>query len=163
MPVRISRWWVGAHLYEQHTCTGAFAMTQACCQPVLHSSTERLGEHFANTRIAVHWLWGSAHLYKQQTFTGAMTQACCQPVLRSSTERLGVHFLPIPELQCIGGGPVHTCMKSKHSQVYLQRHQPAVSLCYRADVHWWWIIAHLYQEQIFTCIFAMTAVSPCHR
>jgi len=97
-------------------------MTQACCQPVLHSSTERLGEHFANTRIAVHWLWGSAHLYKQQTFTGAMTQACCQPVLRSSTERLGVHFLPIPELQCIGGGPVHTCMKSKHSQVYLQRH-----------------------------------------
>ena len=33
--------WVTAHLYQQQTSIGVFAVAQACCQLVLHSSTEQ--------------------------------------------------------------------------------------------------------------------------
>ncbi len=82
------RWcWVTAHLYEQQIFIGVIAVTQACCEPVLQSSTGQCGMHFAKTSAAVHWCWVTAHLYEQQNFIGviAVTQACCEPVLQSST------------------------------------------------------------------------------
>ena len=33
--------WANADLNEEQTSTGVFAVAQACCQPVLHSSTEQ--------------------------------------------------------------------------------------------------------------------------
>ena len=35
--------WVTAHLYQQQISLSVFAVAQACCQPVLHSSTEQGG------------------------------------------------------------------------------------------------------------------------
>ncbi len=51
-------YWVTAHLYEQQICTGAIAVTQACCESVLQSSTEQWGMHFAKTSAAVHLVLG---------------------------------------------------------------------------------------------------------
>ncbi len=49
-------WWnVTADLYEQQISIGAFAMTQACCQPGLQSSTEQWGMHFALNSAGVTW------------------------------------------------------------------------------------------------------------
>ena len=33
--------WVTAHLYQQPISLGVFAVAQACCQPLFHSSTEQ--------------------------------------------------------------------------------------------------------------------------
>ncbi len=82
------RWcWVTAHLYEQQISIGAIAVTQACCEPVLQSTTEQWGMHIAQTSAAVLSSWLTAHLYEEQISTGAIavTQACCEPVLQSST------------------------------------------------------------------------------
>ena len=40
-------WWVTGHLYEQRTLIGVIAVTQACCQPLLQTSTEQWGLHVA--------------------------------------------------------------------------------------------------------------------
>ena len=37
--VAVHWWWVIAHLYEQQLLIGELAETQACCEPVLQSST----------------------------------------------------------------------------------------------------------------------------
>ena len=42
----------------------------ACCEPVLQSSTEQWGLHFALTLAAVHWCWVPAHLYEKQISIG---------------------------------------------------------------------------------------------
>ncbi len=109
-------WWVTAHLYEQQIFIGVIAVTQACCEPVLQSSTGQCVMHFANTSAAVHWWWVTAHLYEQQIFIGviAVTQASCEPVLQSSTDSVEC-ILPRQVLQCIGGGSLHTFMSSKSS------------------------------------------------
>ncbi len=75
------------HLYEEQIPIGAIAVTQACCEPVLQSTTEQWGMHFAQTRDAVHFCCLTAHLYEEQISIGAIavTQACCEPVLQSST------------------------------------------------------------------------------
>ena len=86
--------WVTAQLYEQqmfiglvavtlavlHSSTGqreqisigAIAMTQACCEPVLQSTSEQWGMHFARTSAALHLCWFTAHLYEQQISIGAI-------------------------------------------------------------------------------------------
>ena len=68
---------------------GAIAVTQACCEPVLQSSTEQCGMHFALISAAVHIFWITALLYEEQMSIGviAVTQACCEPVLQSITEQ----------------------------------------------------------------------------
>ena len=78
--------WVTAQLYEEQTFPCVIAVTQACCEPVLQSSTEQWGMLFALTSTAVHFCWLTAHLYEEQISTGitAGTQACCEPVLQSS-------------------------------------------------------------------------------
>ncbi len=58
--------WVSAGLYEEQIVIGVIAVTQACCEPVLHSSTEQWGMHFALTSAAVHFCWLTAHLCEEQ-------------------------------------------------------------------------------------------------
>ena len=101
--------WVTAHLYEQQISIGVIALTQACCEPVLQSSSGQCVGHLAQTSAAVHWCWVAAHLYEQQISIGviALTQACCEPVLQSSTGQCVGH-LATPVLQCIGVGSLHT-------------------------------------------------------
>ena len=80
--------WFTAHLYEEQISIGVIAVTQACCEPVLQSSTEQWGMHLALPSAAVHLSWFFAHLYEEQVSIGviAVTQACCEPVLQSSTD-----------------------------------------------------------------------------
>ena len=81
--------WLTAHLYEEQFSIGAIAVTQACCEPVLQSTTEQWGMHSAQTSAAVHLNCLTAHLYKEKISIGAtaVTQACCEPVLQSTTEQ----------------------------------------------------------------------------
>ena len=65
--------WVTEHLYGQQVYIGIFAMTQACCRPVLQSSTEQWGMHFATSNAAMQWWWVTAHLYEQQILIGVFT------------------------------------------------------------------------------------------
>ena len=97
--------WLTVHLYEQQISIDAVAETQACCEPVLQSSTEQWEMHLAQTTAAVHFCWLTAHLYERQISIGAVavTQACCESVLQSST-----YILPRPLLQCISVGSLHT-------------------------------------------------------
>ena len=106
--------WVTAHLYEQQISIGVIALTQACCEPVLQSSTGQCVGHLATTSAAVQWCWVTAHLYEQQSLIGviAVTQAGCEPVLESRLESVEC-ILPRPLLQCIGVGSLHTCMNSR--------------------------------------------------
>ncbi len=80
---------INAHLDEQQISIGVIALAQACCEPVLQSSTEQWGSYSALTSAAVHWSCINPHLYEQQVSIGviAVAQACCEPVLRSSTEQ----------------------------------------------------------------------------
>ncbi len=50
--------------------------------------------HLAQTSVAVHLSWPTAHLYEEQISIGAIavTQACCEPVLQSTTEQWEMHF-----------------------------------------------------------------------
>jgi len=86
--------WVTADLYVEQILMGVTAVTQACCQAVLQSSTEQWRMHFALTSVAVNWSWVTAYLYVEQILIGgtAVTQACCQAVLQSSTEQWRMHF-----------------------------------------------------------------------
>ncbi len=54
--------WVSAGLYEEQIVIGVFAVTQACCEPVLHSSTEQWQMHFALPNAAVRLSWLTPHL-----------------------------------------------------------------------------------------------------
>ena len=70
--------WLTAHLYDEQMSTGVFAVTQACCEPVLQSTTEQWPMHVALHSAAVHFCWLTAHLYEEQTSIDvfAVTQAC---------------------------------------------------------------------------------------
>jgi len=83
-----------AHLYEEQISIGAIAVTQACCEPVLQSTTEQWGIDSAQTCAALHFCCLTAHLYEEQISIGAIavTQACCEPVLQSTVEQWGMHF-----------------------------------------------------------------------
>ena len=72
-------------------------MTQACCEPVLQSTTEQWRMHFAFISAPVHLSLLFAHLYEEQISIGAVavTQACCEPVLQSTTEQWRIHFAMI--------------------------------------------------------------------
>ena len=87
--------WVTAHLHEERISAGVFAVTQACCEPVIQSSTGRLGIHLIPSRAAEHWCWVTADLYEEPIILGAfaVTQACCQPVLQSSTGHMRMHLI----------------------------------------------------------------------
>jgi len=72
---------ITAHLYEEQTSTGAIAVTQACCEPVMQSSTEQWKSLFALTIAVMNWCYINANLYEEQISIGtfAVTQGCCQP------------------------------------------------------------------------------------
>ncbi len=78
---------------EEQMSIGAIAVTQACSEPGLQSTTEQWGMHFAQTSGAVQFCCLITHLYEEQISKGAIavTQACCEPVLQSSTEQWGLH------------------------------------------------------------------------
>ncbi len=80
---------VAATLNEEQTYSGEIAVTQACCQSVLQSSTEQWGMHVALSSAGMQYWWVTAHLCEQQMLIGvfAVTQACCRPVLQSSSEQ----------------------------------------------------------------------------
>ena len=86
--------WVTAHLYQQQISIGVFAVAQACCQPLLHSSTEQGA--IAKSSLALHCCWVTAHLYQQQISLGvfAVAQACCQPGLPAALSRAQAWQLP---------------------------------------------------------------------
>jgi len=81
-------------LYEEQISIGVFAVTQACCQHGMPSSTEQWGSYFALTSAAVHWCCITAELYEEQIPIGvfAGTQGCCELVLQSCTENWGSLF-----------------------------------------------------------------------
>ena len=43
--------WLTAHLYEKQISVGVTAVAQACCDPVLQSSTEQQGSYLAELLI----------------------------------------------------------------------------------------------------------------
>ena len=57
-------------MYEEQISIGVIAVAQACCEPVLLSSTEQQGSYFALTSAAVHWCCITAHLYEGQISIG---------------------------------------------------------------------------------------------
>ena len=86
--------WVTAHLYAKQISLGVIAVTQACCEPVLQSSTKQWGLHSALSRAAVLWCWVTAYLYEQQITTGviAVKQACSAKQAYSSLVSLQFHL-----------------------------------------------------------------------
>ncbi|DBA89324.1 TPA: hypothetical protein ACH3X2_004768 [Trebouxia sp. C0005] len=72
---------------------------------------------------------------------------------------IGDFILPKPVLQCIGAGSLHTCMKSKFSQVLLQRYNACCEPVLQSSTEQWgmhfaqtsaalhvcWLTAHLYE------------------
>ncbi len=73
---------------------GAFAVAEACCEPVSQSNTEQLGSYSALTSAAVPWCCITAHLHRDQISIGVLpvAEACCEPVLQSSKEQQGSSF-----------------------------------------------------------------------
>ena len=63
---------LNAHLYGEQVSISAIAEKQACCEPVLQSSTEEWKMHFALTSAAVHWCRLAAYLYGEQISIGAI-------------------------------------------------------------------------------------------
>ena len=86
--------WTTADLYVDQILLSVVAVTQACCQAVLQSSTEQWGMQVALTSGAMNWCWVTADLYVDKILVGAIavTQACCQAVLQSSTEQWEMQF-----------------------------------------------------------------------
>ncbi len=84
-------------------------MAQACCEPVLQSSTEQQGSYFALSSAAVHWSCITAHLYEGQISIGVIevAQGCCEPVLQSSTGQQGSYF-------ALTSAAVHWCWVTAH-------------------------------------------------
>ena len=81
--------WPTAHLYGEQISIGVDAVTQNCCEPVLQSTTEQGGMHFALISAAKHLSCLSAHLYEEHISIGAfaVTQACSEPVEQGYTEQ----------------------------------------------------------------------------
>ena len=71
--------WITAHLYEEQISIGVIALTQACCESVLQSSTEEWVMHFALNRAAVHWCWLTVNLYEEQISIGVTSMTHCLP------------------------------------------------------------------------------------
>ena len=109
---------ISAHLYEEQFSIGEIAVAQACCEPVVQSSTDQRGSYFALTSAAVHWYCLTAYLYAEQISVGVIevAQACCEPVFRAALST-GEAILPMSLLQCIRVASLHTCMQSKAPQV----------------------------------------------
>jgi len=84
--------WLTAHLYEEQFSIGAIAVAQACCAPVLQSTTEQWG--CILTRPVLHCISvASLHTCMKSSIGAvAVTQACCEPVLQSTTEQWGMHL-----------------------------------------------------------------------
>jgi hypothetical protein len=53
-------------LNEEQIPIGVIAVTQACCEPVVQSTTDQWGLHFAQTSAALHFCWFTAHLNEEQ-------------------------------------------------------------------------------------------------
>ena len=87
----------------------AIALRQACCQPVLQSSTEQWRLHFALSCAAVPWCWVTARLEKRQISIGVceVTQAFCQTILQSITEQRGIQF-------ALSSAALHRCLVTAH-------------------------------------------------
>ena len=64
--------WVTAHQYEQQISLGVVALTQTCCDPDLHSSTDQWRIDSTKTSVAVLWCWITAHQYEQQISPGKL-------------------------------------------------------------------------------------------
>ena len=66
-------------MYEEQISIGVIAVPQTFCEPVLQSSTEQWGLHFALTSAAVHWCCSTARLFEEETSKGviAVAQASC--------------------------------------------------------------------------------------
>jgi len=147
-----------------------FAVPQGCCQPGLQSSTRQWVLQFAGINVAVHWWWVTAHLYGEQSSTGAFAvpQSWCQPGLQSSTEQWVLQFagINVAVHWCwvtahLYGKPISTgvlavpqgCfqpgLQSSTGQWVLQFAEINVA------VHWCWATAHLYGEQSSTGAFAV--------
>lgn len=83
---------VVAYLYEWQTFMAVDSVAQDCCQPVLHSSTEQQGMHFASNDAAM--LWCVALLCGWQILVGvdAVAQDRCQLLLHSDAQQQGMRF-----------------------------------------------------------------------
>ena len=57
--IAVDLWWLMAQLYEEHISVGAIAVTQACCEHVLSTTTEQWGMQFAQTSGSVLFCWES--------------------------------------------------------------------------------------------------------
>ena len=65
----------------------------ASCEPVLQSSTEQWGAHFAKTSAAVHWCWLTAHLAVNQhqcTAQGKMSSPRFSAALQKTGSQLAL-------------------------------------------------------------------------
>ena len=91
---------------------GVIAVTQACCEASLQSSTEQQGSCFALTSAAVHWSCITAHLYEWQISIGviAVAQTSCESSLQSSIDKQGAALqkLNCPD-QCCSALVLHHC------------------------------------------------------
>ena len=90
--------WVTAQLYEQQIFKGVFALTQACWQPVVHT-TALISEVCIMSKKVLQCN-DVAQLYEQQIFIGQRHTACCEPVC-SATLNSGDCILPWTELQAL--------------------------------------------------------------
>jgi len=144
-------------------------VTQACCKPVLQSSTEQWERFFALTSAAVHVV-ASLQLYEEQVSIGvdAVAKAYCDPVLQRSTEQQGSCFvltsaavhvvasLQLYEEQVSIG--VDAVAKAYCDPV-LQRSTEQQGSCFVltiAALLWCCITANLSEEQISICGTAVT-------
>ncbi len=95
---------------------------------------------FALNSAAEHWFWITAHLYQQQIFIGviAVTQACCQ-----KTSKLHRCFA-----QTQAGYEPVLQNSSEHWGMQFALNS--------AEVQWFWVTAHLYEQQILIGVFVMT-------
>ncbi len=66
---------ITAHLYEEQISIGVTPVAQACCEPVLQSSTEQWGSFSALDSAAVLWCCITAPLYEEQISTGVIPVA----------------------------------------------------------------------------------------
>ena len=69
--------WVIAHLCEQQMSMGVIAVTQACKEPVLQSSTEQWDLHFALNLVAVLCCWVTAKLCEEHISISATAVTRC--------------------------------------------------------------------------------------
>ncbi len=125
--------WVIADQYEQQIFIGVLAVTQACCQPVLQSSTEKGAWTLPKAVlqcIGVGSLQTIMNCKSSQVYWHSHKLAVslfCRAALSS-----GEGTWPTAVLQCYGVGSLQTCMNSKSSKVYWHSNKPVVSLFFMA-------------------------------